>query len=80
MALNHFLATITYIIFGGAEWVLIKYMVDRLSNFFIVNYNGYVSVPHVTFMLAVLHWGTFLLVFIPAGYYLWNQTQRPEVV
>lgn len=78
MALNHFIASIMYIIFGGAEWILIKYMLDRFANFFITNYNSYVSVPHVSFMLAIVQWGAFLLVFLPTGIYLWTQTQRPE--
>ena len=80
MALNHFVATIVYIIFGGAEWIIIKYMLDRFANFYLVNYNSYVSVPHVAFMMAVLQWGIFLIVFIPAGIYLFSQTQRPEGV
>jgi len=80
MALKHFTAAILYIIFGGAEWILIKYMVDRFANFFIVNYNSYISVPHMAFMMAILEWGVVLVILLPTGYYLWTQTQRPEVI
>ena len=79
MALNHFVATIMFIIFGGAEWVIISYILRRCANFFIVNYNTYASVPHLAFMMAVIQWGSFLMILIPAGIYLWTQTQRPEV-
>ena len=80
MALNHFIATASYIIFGGAYWIFLSYVLRRFANFFIVNYNTFASIPHTSFMLAIIQWGAFLLVFIPAGYYLWTQTQRPEVL
>ena len=80
MALNHFTAAVLNILFGGAEWVLVSYILKRFANFFIANYNMYASVPHVSFMMAVIQWGPFLLIFIPTTIYLWTQTQRPEGV
>jgi len=40
----------------------------------------YAALPHVGFMLSIGHWGLWLLVMLPMAFYLWNQTQRPEVV
>lgn len=79
MVLKHFEAVIINIIFAGFEWIVMRYLLLHISNIFIVNFPAYSGTPHVTFMLAVIHWGMWILVLLPTSIYLWTQTQRPEV-
>lgn len=79
MALYHFWQVIVTIIFAGFEWIICRYLILRMANVFIVNFPQWASTPHISFMLATAHWGLWIIVMLPTAFYLWVQTQRPEV-
>lgn len=77
MATSHYIYALLNIIFGSAEWVLIRYVLLRVSNWFTTAYPEYVVLPHDGFVLAWIHWGIFIYVFYGTAVYLWTQTERP---
>jgi len=79
MALYHFWQVLITTVFGGFAWVICRYLILRVLNMYMVNFPQWASMPHVGFMLAVAHWGLWIIVMLPMAFYLWRQTQRPEV-
>lgn len=79
MALYHFWQVLVTMVFGGFTWALCRYLMLVVGNMFATNFPEYATLPHVSFMLAVTNWGLWLLVMLPVAFYLWQQTQRPEV-
>lgn len=79
IALSHFVAALLNIVFGGFEWIISRYLILLVYNFYITEFPQWAAIPHIDFMLAVAHWGIFIFVLIPTAIYLWTQTQRPEV-
>ena len=78
MVLSHFEAALVNLIFGGFEWIVARYLITRAANFYITEFPEYAGIPHVDFMLAVAHWGVWIIILLPTSIYLWTQTQRPE--
>jgi len=79
MVLSHFEAALLNLIFGGFEWVISRYLILQAANFYMTEFPHWAGIPHVDFMLAVAHWGLWIMVLLPTAIYLWTQTQRPEV-
>jgi len=79
VALYHFWQVLVTVLFGGFGWMLCRYLILRVGNLFTVQFPQWASTPHWGFMLAVGHWGLFIIVMLPCAFYLWVQTQRPEV-
>lgn len=79
MALSHFWAAIMNLIFGGFSWIVSRYLILLVYNFYVTMFPQWAAMPQIEFMLAVTHWGLWILVMIPTAIYLWTQTQRPEV-
>lgn len=63
---------------GGIVWFFLKYLIDYIINWHIVNYPQWSSGPQVAFMIAYAEWGLLILCMIPALIYLLTNTQRPE--
>jgi hypothetical protein len=75
----HFVQVLLVILFGGFAWTVARYIILRAANFFIVNYPAYADTAHTGFMIAFVEWGVLLLILVPCAFYLWGQTQSPEV-
>ena len=78
MALYHFWQVLITFVFGGISWVFSRYLILVAHNIYVSEFPMYAGLPHIAFFLAITHWGLFLIMLMSA-YYLWNQTQRPEV-
>ena len=79
MALYHFWQTLITFVFGGFSWVMCRYLVLVAHNMYVTEFPQWAGMPQVGFMLAFAQWGLWILVMLPMAFYLWTQTQRPEV-
>ena len=79
MAVFHFWSALMTFVFGGFTWIICRYIMLAAYDMYLINFPQWASMPHVGFMLAVVNWGLWLLVMLPMAFYLWTQTQRPEV-
>jgi len=79
MALYHFWQVLITFVFGGISWILSRYLILVVHNMYITTFPMYAGLPHIAFFLAITHWGLWIIIMLPSAYYLWNQTQRPEV-
>ena len=79
MALSHFWAAFLNLVFGGFSWIVSRYLILLVHNQYVTNFPQWSGMPQIEFMLAVAHWGLWIMVMLPTALYLWTQTQRPEV-
>lgn len=79
MALYHFWQVLISFVFGGFSWLICRYIILVAHNMYVTQFPMFAGMPHVSFFLAFAHWGLWILVMLPMAWYLWQQTQRPEV-
>jgi len=79
MAVFHFWQVLITIVFGGFVWIICEYIMRIAYNMYVTTFPQWATMPHVSFMLAIMNWGLWLFIMLPIAIYLWTQTQRPEV-
>lgn len=79
MVLKHYAAAFLNLVFGAFSWIVCRYLLLIVGNYYLTEFPMYAGIPHIDFFMSVIHWGLWVFVMIPTSYYLWNNTQRPEV-
>jgi hypothetical protein len=65
------------VVAGSFSWYFLSYLIDIFLNFNLALFPQYAG-AHTTFMWSFSDWGLLILCLIPAAYYLWINTQRPN--
>lgn len=70
---------ITMIGMGSGVWFMFQLILEYIVNHMLTEFPQWFGNAFVTFFIALIQWGLLLLCWMPAGIYLWTNTQRPGV-